>query len=68
MKFLKQVWAAAQRSSYGVAIPAKQSGSDALPDGESAIAQFELRVVSTDEWMKKSVENFLAVCHAGHHH
>ena len=36
---------AAQRSSYGVAIPAKQSGSEALPDGESAIAQFELRVV-----------------------
>ena len=45
MKSLKQVWAAAQRSSYGVAIPAKQSGSEALPDGESAIAQFELRVV-----------------------
>ena len=44
MKSLKQVWAAAQRSSYGVAIPAKQSGSEALPDGESAIAQFELRV------------------------
>ena len=57
----KQVWAAAQRSPSGAAVLAKQSGSEALPDGES-VARFDTASRLNPQYTNSTCINRRLVC------